>query len=58
VPTHCVANLDNLHTLPRDAFRHRVAKLPASRMSQARQVLIAATGYYKIQKGHRADGTL
>lgn len=44
VPTHCVANFDNLHTLPKDAFRRRVARLTASRMSQACRVLLAATG--------------
>jgi mRNA interferase MazF len=44
VPTHCVANFDNLHTLPKDAFRRRLATLPASRMSQACRVLLAATG--------------
>lgn len=44
VPTRCVANFDNLHTLPKDVFRRRVAKHPASRMSQACRVLLAATG--------------
>jgi hypothetical protein len=27
VPTHCVANFDNPHTLPKDAFRRRVVQL-------------------------------
>ena len=44
VPTHCVANFDNLHTLPKDAFRRRVVQLPSARMSQACRVLLAATG--------------
>jgi mRNA interferase MazF len=44
VPTRCVANFDNLHTLAKDAFRRRVAVLPASRMSQACRVLLAAMG--------------
>jgi mRNA interferase MazF len=44
VPTTCVANFDNLHTLPRDAFRRPVAALSAARMRQACQVLLAATG--------------
>jgi len=44
VPTHCVANFDNLHTPPKGAVQRRVAKLPASRMSQACRVLLAATG--------------
>jgi mRNA interferase MazF len=44
VPTACVANFDNLHTLPRDAFRRPVTTLSAARMHQACQVLLAATG--------------
>ena len=44
VPTRCVANFDNLHTLPQNAFRRRVVQLPAARMSQACRVLLAATG--------------
>jgi mRNA-degrading endonuclease toxin of MazEF toxin-antitoxin module len=35
MPTRCVANLDNLHTLRKDAFRRRVVQLPSARMSQA-----------------------
>lgn len=44
VPTTCVANFDNLHTLPREVFRRRVAKLGPARMAQACQVLRDATG--------------
>lgn len=44
VPSACVANFDNLHTLPKDLFRRRVATLSAPRMRQACQVLQAATG--------------
>lgn len=44
VPTDCVANFDNLHTLPKDAFRRRVVQLSAARMSQACRVLLAAAG--------------
>ncbi|MBV9095270.1 MAG: type II toxin-antitoxin system PemK/MazF family toxin [Streptosporangiaceae bacterium] len=44
VPTRCVANFDNLHTLPRDTFRRRVVRLPSARMSQTCRVLLAATG--------------
>jgi mRNA interferase MazF len=44
VPTACVANFDNLHTLPLDAFRRPVTTLSAARMHQACQVLLAATG--------------
>lgn len=44
VPTACVVNFDNLHTLPRVRFRRRVAALSAARMRQACDVLGAATG--------------
>lgn len=44
VPTDCVVNFDNVHTLPRSAFRRRVAALSAARMAQACRVLAAATG--------------
>lgn len=44
VPSACVANFDNLHTLPKEAFRRRVVSLSAARMSHACRVLVAATG--------------
>ena len=44
VPTDCVVNFDNLHSVPREAFRRRVATLSAGRMAQACRVLAAATG--------------
>ena len=44
VPTACVVNFDNLHTIPRTTFRRRVTTLPAQRMAQACQALQAATG--------------
>jgi len=44
VPSDCVANFDNLHTLPRDVFRRHVATLSARRMAEACAVLAAATG--------------
>jgi mRNA interferase MazF len=44
VPTACVVNFDNLHTLPRDVFRRRVTELSPTRLRQACQVLQAATG--------------
>lgn len=44
LPSSCVANFDNLHTLPKDAFRRRVAALSAVRMHHACRVLMAATG--------------
>ena len=44
VPTTCVVNFDNLHTLPRNMFRRQVTRLSAARMYQACGVLSAATG--------------
>jgi mRNA interferase MazF len=44
VPSDCVVNFDNLHTLPRAAFRRRVARLSEARLAQACTVLAAATG--------------
>lgn len=44
VPTDCVVNFDNLHTIPRSAFRRRVAMLPPARLGQACRALRDATG--------------
>ncbi len=44
VPSDCVVNFDNVHTIPRSAFRRRVATLPASRMAQACRTLRDAVG--------------
>jgi mRNA interferase MazF len=44
VPTACVANFDNLHTLQRGRFRNRIATLSAPRMAQACLILRSATG--------------
>ncbi len=44
VPTECVANFDNLHTLQRETLRRKVTKLNAARMSEVCQVLRDATG--------------
>jgi len=44
VPTVCVANFDNLHTLPRASFRRFVGRLGAARMAEACRVLRDATG--------------
>ena len=44
VPTACVVNFDNLHTIPRATFRRRVTTLPTHRMAQACRALQAATG--------------
>jgi mRNA interferase MazF len=44
VPSDCVVNFDNLHTLPRETFRRRVTVLSTSRMAQACRALRDATG--------------
>lgn len=44
LPTDCVANFDNLHTIRRDAFRRRIASLSEARMSQACRTLRDALG--------------
>ena len=44
VPTDCLVNFDNLHTIPRAAFRRRVATLSAPRMAQACRALRDAVG--------------
>jgi mRNA interferase MazF len=44
VPSDCVVNFDNLHTLPRSVFRRRVSMLSPGRMAEASGVLRDATG--------------
>lgn len=44
VPSDCVVNFDNLHTLPRETLRRRVTALSSSRMAQACRTLRDATG--------------
>jgi mRNA interferase MazF len=44
VPSDCVVNFDNLHTLPRELFRRRVTQLSPRRMAEACDTLSAATG--------------
>lgn len=44
VPTDCVVNFDNLHTLPRSVFRRRIVTLSPARLAQACLVLRSATG--------------
>ena len=44
VPTACVANFDNVHTVPRSALRRLVTRLDAARMAEACRVLRDATG--------------
>ena len=44
VPTDCVVNFDNIHTIPRDVFRRPVVQLRPARMNQACERLRDATG--------------
>lgn len=44
VPTECVVNFDNVHTIPRPVFRRRVTALSAPRMAQACRTLRDAVG--------------
>jgi mRNA interferase MazF len=44
VPTDCVVNFDNVHTIAREKLRRKVVSLPSARMAEACRVLAAATG--------------
>lgn len=44
VPTDCVVNFDNVHTLARSSFRRRVTLLSSARMAQACRRLRDAVG--------------
>lgn len=44
VPSDCVVNFDNVHTLNRELLRRRIAQLSPRRMTEACKVLAAATG--------------
>ena len=44
VPTDSIVNFDNVHTIPRESFRRRVAALSPARMADACRTLQAATG--------------
>lgn len=44
VPSDCVVNFDNIHTISRHDLRRRVAKLGARRMAEACRCLRDATG--------------
>jgi mRNA interferase MazF len=44
VPTDSVVNFDNLHTIPRETFRRRVAVLPPYRLAEVCRTLQAACG--------------
>jgi mRNA interferase MazF len=44
VPSDCVVNFDNIHTISRDLLRRRVTQLTPRRMAQACAAMAAATG--------------
>ncbi len=44
VPTACVVNFDNVHTVKRSSLRRRVTKLGPARMNEACRALRDATG--------------
>jgi mRNA interferase MazF len=44
VPSDCVVSFDNIHTLPRTAFRRRITRLSPARLHQACHTLRASTG--------------
>jgi mRNA interferase MazF len=44
LPDDCVVNFDNIHTLPAERFRRRIAALSPARMAEACRVLKASTG--------------
>ena len=44
VPTECVVNFDNIHTLPRSAFSRPVSQLNPQRLAQSCRVLRDAIG--------------
>jgi mRNA interferase MazF len=44
VPTECVVNFDNIHTVSRSDFRRRVTLLPAPRMARACRAFRDAVG--------------
>ncbi len=44
VPTACVVNFDNIHTLNRSLFRRRIATLGPGRLAEVCQTLSDSTG--------------
>jgi mRNA interferase MazF len=44
VPSDCVVNFDNIHTIRRDSFRRVIATMSSARMAEACQRLRDATG--------------
>lgn len=44
VPSDCVVNFDNIHSIDRSSFRRQVTTLTPARMAEACRVLAASTG--------------
>jgi len=44
LPTDCVVNFDNVHTISRDSMRRRIASLSDARMGEACRTLRDAVG--------------
>lgn len=44
VPSDCVVNFDNIHTLPRSALRRRITRLSTVRLHQVCRTLRASAG--------------
>jgi len=44
LPSDCVVNFDNVHTIPKASFRRRIATLSPARLAEACHVLKAAIG--------------
>ena len=44
VPSDCVANFDNLHTVAKESLRRKVTALSPARMAQACRILAASAG--------------
>jgi mRNA interferase MazF len=44
LPTDCVVNFDNIHTISRDVFRRRIASLSEARMGEACRTMRDAMG--------------
>jgi mRNA interferase MazF len=44
VPSRCVANFDNIHTVPREDFRRYISTLSGPRMAMACRALAASAG--------------
>lgn len=44
LPTDCIVNFDNIHTIPRSSFRRPIAQLAPHRLAQVCQRLRDSTG--------------